>query len=94
MEGQSRRLLLKNAAKAAAIATAGVIMADKASAQTSGALEKRSPLPSAQVKEPPQPGSKPPLFSSVVAYGNLIFLAGVGAHFPGNDSGAYRACTG
>jgi 2-iminobutanoate/2-iminopropanoate deaminase len=31
-------------------------------------------------------GEKPksPLFSSAVSYGNLLFLAGVGAHFPGD----------
>jgi enamine deaminase RidA (YjgF/YER057c/UK114 family) len=27
---------------------------------------------------------KPPLFSGTVAYGNLIFIAGVGAHFEGD----------
>lgn len=31
---------------------------------------------------PPKPGETP-LFSSAVSYGNLLFLAGVGAHFPG-----------
>jgi len=32
-------------------------------------------------------GKKPektPLFNSTVAYGNLLFIAGVGAHFPGD----------
>jgi enamine deaminase RidA (YjgF/YER057c/UK114 family) len=32
-------------------------------------------------------GDKPtstPLFSSAVSYGNLLFIAGVGAHFPGD----------
>ena len=32
-------------------------------------------------------GSKPepnPLFSHAVAYGNLLFLSGIGAHFPGD----------
>jgi 2-iminobutanoate/2-iminopropanoate deaminase len=28
--------------------------------------------------------AKPPLFSSTVAYGNLLFIAGVGAHFEGD----------
>jgi 2-iminobutanoate/2-iminopropanoate deaminase len=31
---------------------------------------------------PPKPGDTP-LFSSAVSYGNLLFLAGVGAHFEG-----------
>jgi 2-iminobutanoate/2-iminopropanoate deaminase len=77
MEKQSRRSLLKGAVKAAAVVTAGAMTADKAVAQSTGKLEKRSPLPAA-----PQAGAKP-LFSSVVAYGNLLFLAGVGAHFKG-----------
>ena len=53
-----------------------------ASAQTSGTLEKRSPLPVAHAGDASQSGTKP-LFSSVVAYGNMIFLSGVGAHFSG-----------
>jgi enamine deaminase RidA (YjgF/YER057c/UK114 family) len=52
--------------------------AEKATAQETGKLGKRSPLPAAA----PQASAKP-LFSSVVAYGNLLFLAGVGAHFKG-----------
>jgi enamine deaminase RidA (YjgF/YER057c/UK114 family) len=27
---------------------------------------------------------KPPLFSGVVSYGNMVFLAGIGAHFDGD----------
>lgn len=74
--GQSRRGLLKNAAKAAAVAAGGVILNAEASAQaqTPGKLEKKS--------YPSQPSDAPPsLFSSAVSYGNLLFLAGVGAHF-------------
>jgi len=82
MEQQSRRSVIKNAVKAAAVATAGAITAEKISAQTSTKLEKRSPLPVTQGAAAPQTGPKPP-FSSVVAYGNLIFLSGVGAHFAG-----------
>jgi 2-iminobutanoate/2-iminopropanoate deaminase len=32
----------------------------------------------------PKPGAPPPLFNSVVAYGNLVFIAGVGAHVEGD----------
>ena len=78
MEKQSRRYLLKGAVTAAAFATAGAMAAKEVSAQATGKLRKRSPLPAT----PPQIGAKP-LFSSVVAYGNLLFLAGVGAHFKG-----------
>jgi 2-iminobutanoate/2-iminopropanoate deaminase len=31
-----------------------------------------------------KPPEKPPLFSSTVTFGNLLFIAGVGAHVPGN----------
>ncbi len=82
MEKQSRRSLLKGAVKVAAIATAGSIAAEKISAQATGKLEKRSPLPATPQSAAPQTGAKP-LFSSVVACGNLLFLAGVGAHFKG-----------
>ncbi len=80
MESQSRRGLLKNAAKAAAVATSGVMLGAGAKAETPTAekLEKKS--------YPPRPASDtapPPLFSGAVSYGNLLFLAGVGAHFQG-----------
>jgi 2-iminobutanoate/2-iminopropanoate deaminase len=81
MEKQSRRSLLKGAVKAAAVATAGAITADKASAQAAGRLEKRNPLPSTQAGSETE--AKLP-FSAVVAYGNLLFLSGVGAHFKGS----------
>ena len=79
MEKQSRRSLLRDAVGAAAFAAAGAVTAEIVSAETKGKLMKRSPLPAAA----PQGGAKP-LFSSVVAYGNLLFLAGVGAHFKGS----------
>lgn len=82
MPQQSRRALLKGAAQAAAVTTAGAFMVKNVSAQTVEALEKRSPLPAAHIGDASHPGTKP-LFSSVVAYGNMIFLSGVGAHFPG-----------
>ncbi|WP_158942830.1 RidA family protein [Granulicella sp. S190] len=76
MENQSRRGLLKTAAKAAAVATGGAALAGTAMAQATGKPEKKS--------YPPKPASDPvPLFSSAVSYGNLLFLAGVGAHFQG-----------
>jgi 2-iminobutanoate/2-iminopropanoate deaminase len=31
-----------------------------------------------------KPPQKPPLFSGIVQYGNLIFIAGIGAHFEGD----------
>jgi len=76
MEQQSRRGLLKNAAKAAVAVTGGAALAQTAQAQVSGKLEKRSHGPA------PKNGETP-LFSSVISFGNLVFLAGVGAHFQG-----------
>jgi len=80
MENQSRRGLLKNAAKAAAVATGGIVLGETAKAQSSGKPEKRS-----YPAKPTSDGaaSAAPLFSSAVSYGNLLFLAGVGAHFKG-----------
>lgn len=76
---QSRRGLLKNAAKAAVVATGGAMAAKSASGQVTGKLEKKS-YP-AQPATPPS--GKAPLFSGAVSYGNMLYLAGVGAHFPG-----------
>lgn len=76
MDQQSRRGLLKNAAKAAVAVTGGSALALTAQAQASGKLQKKSH------GAPPQNGETP-LFSSVISFGNLVFLAGVGAHFQG-----------
>jgi 2-iminobutanoate/2-iminopropanoate deaminase len=78
MQKQSRRNLLKNAATAA-VAVTGVAMTSS-DAQAKEKLEKKS-----YPTNPNADNAKgaPPLFSSVVSYGNLVFLAGVGAHFKG-----------
>ena len=80
MEQRSRRNLLKNAAAAAAVATGGAMLGKSAEGQTEGKLEKKSysSKPSSD-----KASSAPPLFSSVVSYGNLVFLAGVGYHEKG-----------
>ena len=75
MKEPSRRSLLKNAASVAAAVTGGAMLSQPATAQVTGALEKKS-YPAGQ------PGKKQ-LFSSAVSYGNLLFLSGVGAHFKG-----------
>jgi enamine deaminase RidA (YjgF/YER057c/UK114 family) len=72
MEKQSRRGLLKNAAIAAAAVGSTAVLTETASAKK---LEKKS--------YPPPKEGETPLFSSAVSYGNLLFLAGVGAHFEG-----------
>src|SRR5215471_2239716 len=77
MENGSRRGILKNSAKAAAAVAAGVTLATK-SAEAQPKMEKRSPYPA---PNPPPTGK--PMFSRAVAYGNMLFLAGVGYHKPG-----------
>ena len=86
MEKESRRGLLKNSAKAAAAAAAGAALTAK-SAEAQPKMEKRSPYPAPN----PPPASKP-MFSRAVAYGNMLFLAGVGYHKPGTIEDHTRAC--
>jgi enamine deaminase RidA (YjgF/YER057c/UK114 family) len=72
MEEQSRRGLLNGATVAAATAAGVGLLAGSAEAQPK--MEKRSPYPDA----------KPAMFSRAVAFGNLLFLSGVGYHQPGD----------
>jgi enamine deaminase RidA (YjgF/YER057c/UK114 family) len=77
----SRRDMLKTATKTAAIATAGAALAGQAEAQAQPRLEKRNPM-----APPPVPGAPPAarsMYSAAVAYGNMVFLSGVGFHNPG-----------
>jgi 2-iminobutanoate/2-iminopropanoate deaminase len=92
MNSQSRRGLLKNAAAAAIALTGAAALTPEAEAQAPAGIrwEKRS------VKAPPAPpaGASPavpavstppksPMYNSIVTFGNLVFLSGIGAHFPG-----------
>jgi 2-iminobutanoate/2-iminopropanoate deaminase len=81
MGTQSRRGLLKNAAKAAAAATGGTMLGAAAQAKNTTKLEKKAYSCKPNDDNAPK---APPLFSSAVSYGNLLFLAGVGAHFEGS----------
>jgi 2-iminobutanoate/2-iminopropanoate deaminase len=74
----SRRGLIKSAAKAAAAVTGGVVLAGAAKAEPPAKPEKKS-----YSSKPADPNAAPPLFSSAVSYGNLLFLAGVGYHEQG-----------
>ena len=76
MARSNRRAFL---AKAPAVAVAA------AAASTAGAADKAGGKPVKKVhwtggKRP----EKPPLFSPVVSYGNLVFVSGIGAHFEGD----------
>ena len=85
MEKQSRRGLLKNAATAAAAVAGAAVFAPEARAQASVVSKKQAiPTPPAPAVPPTAAAPKlPPLFSGIVTFGNLVFLSGVGAHFPG-----------
>jgi 2-iminobutanoate/2-iminopropanoate deaminase len=77
---QLRRKFLKGAVPAAAAAAA--VTASSASAQTTPAAAA-APVKKVHYKG----GNKPkgtPLFSGAVSYGNLLFIAGKGAHFEGD----------
>jgi len=76
MEEKSRRGLLTKGAVAAVAATGAAMLGKGSEAQAQPKLEKRSPYP-------PNPNGTRPMFSRAVAYGNMLFLSGVGAHYHG-----------
>jgi enamine deaminase RidA (YjgF/YER057c/UK114 family) len=78
MKNQSRRDLLKGAAKSVAVVGGVAVMGKSAAAAAPEKAEKKSYSANAA-----NASGKAPLFSSAVSYGNLLFLAGVGAHFQG-----------
>ncbi len=69
-----RRKFLKGSVAAAGAAAATTVTAD---AQTPAAPVKKVH------RKGPKP-AKPPLFNGAVSYGNLLFIAGKGAHFEGD----------
>ena len=77
----NRRKILK-----AAAATAIAVPAAKAS--TSAEPQRDAPKKKVHYKggKKPElkPGQQPPLFNGAVSYGNLLFIAGKGAHFEGD----------
>ena len=72
MNSQRRRFM-----KAAAV---GAVAAPSVAAATQGPVKKVH----RQGQKPAQKPEKPPLFSGAVSYGNLLFIAGKGAHFEGD----------
>ena len=75
MAYSNRRAFLKTAPVLAAAA------AVPASASAQGATEKPVKKVHYASGKPPE---KTPLFNSVVSYGNLVFISGIGAHFEGD----------
>ena len=80
MQMQSRRTLLKNAVVAGAAVAGASVSVKSVEAKASDKLEKKSYPANTNADNA---AAAPPLFSSAVSYGNLLFLAGVGAHFKG-----------
>ena len=76
MAKSNRRSFLKHAP---AVAAAAVAAPAPALAQT-GSDKPTKKVHYASGKPP----EKTPLFNSVVSYGNLVFLSGIGAHFDGD----------
>ncbi len=76
--------------KAAAAVTGAGALASQAEAQSGVVWQKKAihppSAPPAQAATTPTAVStpaKPPLFNSIITFGNLVFIAGIGAHFPG-----------
>lgn len=78
MEKKSRRGLLTKGAVAAAAATAMAVTGADAKTKAPAKLVKRSPYP------PRDPSAGKPMFSRGVAYGNMIFISGIGYHKEGD----------
>jgi 2-iminobutanoate/2-iminopropanoate deaminase len=75
MAQSNRRGFLLNGSVVALGTTASTVVADDKSAG--------KPVKKVHWKDGKRP-EKTPLFSGVVSYGNMVFLAGVGAHFEGD----------
>ena len=73
----NRRGFLK---RAPAVAVAAAVAAPAPMLAQAGAEKPIKKVHYANGKPP----EKPPLFNSVVSYGNLVFIAGIGAHFEGD----------
>lgn len=73
-----RRQILKAAAAAVPAAAA---ISTEAAAQSKATKKVHYP---GGKKPERKPGQQPPLFNGAVSYGNLLFIAGKGAHFKGD----------
>lgn len=67
-------------------AAAAVVPAAAISTEASAAQQKPAKKVHYKGGKKPErkPGEKPPLFNGAVSYGNLLFIAGKGAHFKGD----------
>lgn len=78
MARSNRRQFLRLAPAAAAAAAAGSPAVVRAEQQATDTPVKRVHWSGGTRPE------RTPLFSGVVSYGNLVFISGIGAHFPGD----------
>ena len=75
MKSNRRKFLTKSGAVAAAVALP----------VSAGAQAPASDKPVKKVHYASgKPPEKPPLFSGIVTYGNMVFISGIGAHFEGD----------
>jgi 2-iminobutanoate/2-iminopropanoate deaminase len=81
MAKSNRRAFLK---KGPVVAVAAAVAAPAVANAQQPAGEKPTKKVHYASGKPPAPGDKPPLFNGVVSYGNLVFIAGIGAHFEGD----------
>jgi enamine deaminase RidA (YjgF/YER057c/UK114 family) len=81
MKSKSRRSFLRSSAlqSAAGVAAAAAMPANAAQAGVSA----DKPVKKVHWRNGQKP-AKPPLFSGAVSFGNLLFIAGKGAHVPGD----------
>jgi 2-iminobutanoate/2-iminopropanoate deaminase len=75
MTKSNRRGFLVKGSMIAGVTTASTVLADDKSTGT--------PVKKVHWKDGKRP-EKTPLFSGAVSFGNLVFLAGIGAHFEGD----------
>lgn len=78
MDMQSRSGILGSALKAAVAAFGGVMVVKRAEAQTARVAKRN-----ATAKQGEAPPATPLPFTTVVGYGNLLFVAGIGCRVPG-----------
>jgi len=75
MKSNRRKFLTRSSVVAAAVALPSAVQAQTTAGQR-------------PVKKVHWPGgkapAKPPLFSGIVSFGNMVFIAGIGAHFKGD----------
>jgi enamine deaminase RidA (YjgF/YER057c/UK114 family) len=83
MNSQRRKILKAAAATAIAAPAAKAATGKSKTAESQNTPQKKVHYPGGKKPER-KPGAQQPLFNSAVSYGNLLFIAGKGAHFEGD----------